>query len=144
MALQKRVTYETAQDVQYHNKIEITSVVVGGVRHFRAYSLLQAVDPKLDARLRNSLVSACAKYADKYDGAVLVKRYKSSNAWFFSLQFLGNVLAEMKPGTKASLEVEYAMILAEALENYEAEGTRWLVHIIGKEGQEGNTDGQKP
>lgn len=141
MAFRKRVTYETAQDVQYHNKIEITSIVTGGVRHFRAYSLFQAADPKLDARLRKSLVSTCAKYADKYDGAVLAKRYKSSDAWFFSLQFLGNALAEMKPGTKASLEVENAMILAEALENHEAEGTRWLVHIISENEQEGGTDG---
>lgn len=141
MAFRKRVTYETVQDVQCHNSIEITSVVIGGVRHFRAYSLLQAADPKLDARLRKSLVSTCAKYADKYDGAVLVKRYKSSNAWFFSLQFLGNVSMELKPGTKASLEIEYAMILAEALENYDAEGVGRPVHIIGKDGQEGNADG---
>ena len=140
MAFRKRVTYETVQDVQYHNSIEITSVVIGGVRHFRAYSLLQAADPKLDARLRKALVSTCAKYADTHKGAVLAKRHKLSDAWFFSRQFLGDVLTELKSGTKASLEIESAMILAKALENHNVEGTRRPVHIIGKDGQEGNMD----
>ena len=136
MAFRKRVTYETAQDVQYHNNIEITSVVIGGVRHFRAYSILQAADPKLDARLRKVLVSTWAKYADKHNGAVLAKRHKLSDAWFFSRQFFGDVLTELKPGTKASLEIECAMILAETLENHSVEGVRWPVHIIGKNERE--------
>lgn len=126
----KCVTYETMQDVQYHNGIEITSIVIDGVRYFRAYSLFQAAVPKLDARLRKDLISECAGFANKHAEAVLVKRYKSFNAWFFSRCFFGSIFSELKSGTKAQLEVEYAMILAEALENYDAECTNWPVHVI--------------
>lgn len=49
-------------------------------------------------------------------------------------RFLGNAFAELKSCTKASSEVENAMILAEALENHDAEPTGWPVHIISRDG----------